>query len=128
MLLRLKFSLNMPKVKLSSLYVIVARRSIKESTSLKYLGLIYGPGKYSTRIFTAEYAISGFRTSYAKHAALKYSYSKRVLAKLHSALSLPYGSILILFGIRCLKRSSYGSTGVLLLSEVLIKIPIVLQE
>ena len=56
---------------------------------LKYLGLVYGSDKRSTPIHTVEHAMSGFRASCAKLAALKYNYSKHALAKLYSALSLP---------------------------------------
>ena len=75
---------------LSSSFVIVAGKSIIESSSLKYLGFAYGPDKLSTRVLTTELYISGFRASYAELAALKHSYSKCVLAKLYSALALPH--------------------------------------
>lgn len=92
----------------SSLSVAVAGKFIIESILLKYLILVYGPDKRSTRVLSVENAVSGFCASYAKLGALKYNYSKCIPAKLFS--SLPWLCLIRCmfchFKIRCLKLSS----------------------
>ncbi|KAK2717946.1 hypothetical protein QYM36_006662 [Artemia franciscana] len=57
-----------------------------EDTEEFLVDLVYSPDKGSTWVLNVENAISGFLTSYAKIASLKYSYSERVLAKIPAVL------------------------------------------
>ena len=90
MLLRLNFLLIMPEVKLHLLHLLLQQVNLLWSHLHRNTSALFMVQISSSRILTVEHAISGFRTSYAKLAALKYSYSKRVLTKLYSALALPH--------------------------------------
>ena len=70
--------------------VSVDSATIAPSSSLKYLGLLYGRDKKATRILCLDTLMSNLRISYAKLAPLKYSYNRQILARLYRAVALPH--------------------------------------
>ena len=63
---------------------------IAPSSSLKYLGLLYGRDKKTTRTLCLDTLVSNLRVSYAKLAPLKYSYIRQILARMYRAVALPH--------------------------------------
>jgi len=60
--------------------ILVASTATMESTSLKYLGLFYGPGKWNTHMCKVEHTLTGFFANCAKPATIKCNCSKRMLS------------------------------------------------
>ena len=51
---------------------------IAPSSSLKFLGLLYGRDKKTTKTLCLDTRVSNLRVSYAKLAPLKYSYNRQI--------------------------------------------------
>ena len=63
---------------------------ITPSSSLKYLGLLYGRDKKTTRTLCLDTLVSNLRVSYAKLAPLKHSYNRQILARMYREVALPH--------------------------------------
>lgn len=70
--------------------VTVAGQVVLPSRKLKYLGITYGSDLRSSRALFVDQVLSGFRSGYAKLAALKFKFNKHILARLYRAVALPF--------------------------------------
>jgi len=56
----------------------------------KYLGITYGDDVKSSRLLVIEKITESFRSIYGKLVSLKFSFNRKILAKLYAALALPH--------------------------------------
>ncbi|KAK2704769.1 hypothetical protein QYM36_016979, partial [Artemia franciscana] len=71
-------------------YVVVCEAKVLPEIQLKYLGITYGCSVTSTRTVLVENISKAITPSYAILAFLKYTFNRKVLSRLYSAVGLPH--------------------------------------